>query len=215
VIDMPVGPTAKVRTDEDAAGLQRLLEQVAAAHGLQVRVVRSVGTQPVGRGIGPALEAHDVLSVLRGAAHAPVDLRMRALVLAADLLEFCGHTPPGQGASLASRLLDSGAAWAKFQSICEAQGGLREPPIAPLVEVLTAPSAGFVHAIDSRRLARVAKLLGAPADAAAGMELHVRLGDRVETGAPLFSLHAQTPGEMNYAKAYLAQHEFLTLGKGS
>jgi thymidine phosphorylase len=81
--------------------------------------------------------------------------------------------------------------------------------------VVTAPSAGFVHAIDSRRLARVAKLLGAPADAAAGLELHVRLGDRVETGAPLFSLHAQTRGEMNYAKAYLALHEFLTLGEAS
>ncbi|MDP3413405.1 MAG: thymidine phosphorylase family protein, partial [Polaromonas sp.] len=117
VIDIPVGPTAKVRTNEDAHRLQVLLEQVAAAHGIHLRVVRTNGAQPVGRGVGPALEAHDVLAVLRGAAAAPVDLRMRSLVLAGDLLEFCGHSIPGAGKSEAWRLLDSGAAWDKFQAI--------------------------------------------------------------------------------------------------
>ena len=68
LIDIPVGSAAKVRSEEDAHRLPTLLEQVAAAHGLQLRVLRTHGSQPVGRGVGPGLEARDVLSVLRGAA---------------------------------------------------------------------------------------------------------------------------------------------------
>jgi thymidine phosphorylase len=211
LIDIPVGPTAKVRTEEDAHRLQAMLEQVAAAHGLHLKVVRTRGAQPVGRGVGPALEAHDVLAVLRGAASAPVDLRMRALALAGELLEFCGHSIPGNGHSEACRLLDSGAAWAKFQAICEAQGGLREPGVAPLREPILAERSGHVSAIDSRRLARVAKLAGAPAAPTAGLVMHVRLGDRIERGMPLFTLHAQAAGEMAYARGYLATHPVVTL----
>ena len=211
LIDIPVGPTAKVRTEADAHRLQLLLAQVAAAHGLQLRVLRTRGAQPVGRGIGPALEAHDVLAVLRGAATAPVDLRMRALALAGELLEFCGHSVPGTGKSEAWRLLDSGAAWDKFRAICEAQGGLREPGVAPLREPVVADRTGFVSGIDSRRLARVAKLAGAPGAPTAGLVMHVQLGDAVKRGIPLFTLHAQAPGELAYARSYLDTHPVVTL----
>lgn len=212
VIDVPVGPTAKVRHDADFERLKHLLEHVAAAHGLHVKVVRTVGAQPVGHGIGPALEAIDVLAVLRGAAHAPVDLRMRALVLAGHLLEFTGHSVPGNGHSEACRLLDGGAAWSKFQAICEAQGGLRQPPVAPLRHPVVAERLGHVHRIDSRRLARVAKLAGAPRAAAAGLALHVKIGDAVEPGMPLFTLHAEAKGELNYAREYLATHPVIDIG---
>ena len=213
VIDVPVGPTAKVRSDADYLALKALLEDVASACGLELRVVRTLGTQPVGRGIGPALEAHDVLAVLRGAAHAPHDLRMRAVALAGHLLEFCGHSRAGEGHDRACQLLDSGAAWAKFQAICEMQGGLREPPVADIRHPILAESTGLVHAIDSRRLSRVAKLAGAPADAVAGLEMHVKLGDHVERGAPLFTLHTETPGELAYAMDYLASHPLVTIGE--
>jgi thymidine phosphorylase len=66
-----------------------------------------------------------------------------------------------------------------------------------------------VSRIDCRRLARVAKLLGAPADALAGLELHVRIGDAVEPGQPLFTLHAESPGELAYARRYLESHPFI------
>ena len=211
LIDIPVGTTAKVRSDDDANRLQTLLEHVAAAHGLQLRVLRTHGSQPVGRGIGPALEAHDVLAVLRGAAAAPADLRMRSLVLAGELLEFCGHSMPGAGRSEASRLLDSGAAWTTFQAICEAQGGLRVPGVARLQEPVRSDRDGYLAAIDNRRLARVAKLAGAPGSATAGVELHAKLGDRVQRGMPLFTLHSQAAGELAYAKRYLASHPFMTV----
>jgi len=213
VIDIPVGPSAKVRGEQDAQRLELLLQQVASALDLKLRVLRTDGSQPVGHGVGPALEAHDVLAVLRGADAAPTDLRQRALTLAGELLEFCGHSQPGEGHSRAVWLLDSGAAWAKFQAICEAQGGLREPGLAPLREPVLAERDGYVAAMDSRRLARVAKLAGAPGSANAGLALHVRLGDWVQRGAPLFTLHAQAPGELAYAKQYLATHSFLTLGE--
>ncbi|MFO1339117.1 MAG: thymidine phosphorylase family protein [Burkholderiaceae bacterium] len=211
LIDIPVGPTAKVRSEHDAQLLQALMERVAAAHGLHLRVLRTRGSQPVGRGVGPALEAHDVLAVLRGAAQAPLDLRMRALVLAGELLEFCGHSRPGTGPSEAQRQLDSGAAWAKFQAICEAQGGLREPGVAALRQVVPAAHDGYVHGIDCRRLARVAKFAGAPSAPTAGLELHVGLGDRVQRGQPLFTLHTEAPGVLGYALRYLDSHPFVTL----
>lgn len=50
---------------------------------------------------------------------------------------------------------------------------------------------------------RVAKLAGAPA---AGVLAHCRIADRVEAGDPLFEIHAQTRGELEYALAYAAAH---------
>ena len=203
VIDIPVGPTAKVRSSAAAQSLAASLTEVGAAVGLQVRVIQSDGRQPVGRGIGPALEAMDVMAVLQRRADAPQDLRERALVLAGAVLEMAGRALAGTGHGLAMRTLDSGQALNKFIAICEAQGGMREPPRAPFQQAVAAHCDGRVGAIDNRRLARAAKLAGAPQDAAAGAMIHVRLGDRVAAGQPLFTLHAQAPGELAYALAYV------------
>jgi thymidine phosphorylase len=202
VIDMPVGATAKVRDDTRARSLTRLLAEVGAAVGIEVRVVATDGAQPVGRRIGPALEARDVLSVLQKDPGAPEDLRVRAIRLAGEVLELGGRAAPGAGTSLARAILDDGRAWRKFQAICEAQGGLRTPPTAAHTQAVAAGHAGKVALIDNRRLARVAKLAGAPASPAAGLELHAPVGTAVERGQPLFTVHAQTPGELAYALDY-------------
>ena len=203
LIDLPVGPTAKVRSSAAAQSLAASLTSVGAAIGLQVRVVETDGRQPVGRGIGPALEAMDVMAVLQRRADAPPDLRERALLLAGAVLELAGRAARGTGRALAARTLDSGQALAKFLAICEAQGGLREPPRAPYREVVAASRAGRIGAIDNRRLARAAKLAGAPHDPAAGAVIQVRLGDAVVRDQPLFTLHAQSPGELAYALGYV------------
>ena len=65
---------------------------------------------------------------------------------------------------------------------------------------------GECVAIDNRRIAQVAKLAGAPQSRSAGVDLHVRLGQRVERGAPLYTIHAEAPGELDYALAYAARH---------
>jgi len=206
IVDMPVGPTAKVRTAAAAARLASLLGTVGEAVGLKVEVLQTDGTQPVGRGIGPALEARDVLAVLHNQAAAPADLRARSVRLAGAILEFAGHCPASAGTALAESVLASGAALKKFLAICEAQGGLREPKPSAYQRVFLAPHAGRIGAFDNRLLAKAAKLAGAPGAPAAGLDLQVRLGDQIEAGQPCYTLHAETPGELEYSAGYLAEH---------
>lgn len=209
VIDMPVGPTAKVRSRQAAESLGGQLAETASAIGLHLAVMEGDGSQPVGRGIGPALEAHDVLGVLQGDAGAPADLRDRAVQLAARVIELGEGLQPGTAAPIARALLDDGSAWRKFQSICDAQGGMREPPRAELTHEIVAPRDGRVRAIDNRRLARVAKLAGAPRAKAAGVMLRARQGTTVRAGQPLYVIHAESSGELAYARAYAEQHPTL------
>ena len=202
ILDMPVGPTAKVRSAEAATSLASLLTTVGDALGLSLRVIETDGTQPVGRGVGPALEARDVLAVLQCEPNAPQDLRAKAIALAGHALELAGGIVPGSGPGTATAILDDGRAWRKFTAICEAQGGLREPPVAPLTFDVPSSRTGQVVAIDNRRLARVAKLAGAPEAPAAGLVLHAPIGRVVSRGDPLFTLHSETRGELAYARAY-------------
>jgi len=211
VLDLPVGPTAKVRGHAAAEALAGSLLAVAETFGLRSRTLLSDGTQPVGCGIGPALEALDVLAVLRGAADAPADLRARSLALAGALIELTGAAPEGAGTATAAAALDDGRALAKFERICEAQGGLRTPPRAPHQRPVTTTRAGRVRAIDNRRLARIAKLAGAPDAPAAGIELRLRVGDRVERDQPLYVLHAESPGELAYALEFAAAGDGATI----
>ena len=204
VIDLPVGPTAKVRSAKTAEALSRDLVGVAEIFGLHTKVVLTDGSQPVGRGIGPALEARDVLAVLQCQQDAPQDLRHRSIALAGAVLELAGAAPAGGGEAMATKALDDGRAWAKFQRICEAQGGMRVPPTSRQQRPLLAERPGRVHAIDNRRIARLAKLAGAPDDKAAGVDLHVTVGDRVSPGQPLCTVHADSPGELAYALDYAA-----------
>jgi thymidine phosphorylase len=199
VLDIPVGPTAKVRSRETADALTRTLLSVANSFGLKTRTVLTDGLQPVGRGIGPSLEARDVLAVLQGNPAAPADLKEHALLLAGNLLELTGAAPEGKGLALGTSVLESGKAWSKFQRICEAQGGMQTPPVAPYREPVLAGSAGIVDRIDNRRLAQIAKLAGAPDDKAAGLDIHVRIGERVMEDQPLYTIHAQSVGELEYA----------------
>jgi thymidine phosphorylase len=206
VVDLPVGPSAKLRSMAAAQSLATLLVQLGGAFGLRVEPMYTDGSQPVGRGIGPALEAQDVLSVLRQEPTAPTDLRDRALQLAARVLELGERAAAGEGLERARQLLDGGDALRKFEAICESQGGQRVPPRAAHTRPVTAPRKGRVAGIDNRRLARVAKLAGAPISPASGVTLDVRLGDAIEAGQPLYTIHAQAPGELDYAATYAAGH---------
>ena len=133
----------------------------------------------------------------------PVESRPLAS-LAGAALEIGGKAGRGNGAALALATLCDGRAWRKFEAICEAQGGLRRPPKASHVYPLTAPCAGRIVHIDNRKLARLAKLAGAPDAKAAGVSMEVRLGDEVDRGQPLLHVHAETPGELAYALDYAA-----------
>jgi thymidine phosphorylase len=206
LIDIPVGPTAKVRSVEAAASLEARFVAAARALGLTLIARQTDGRQPVGYGIGPALEARDVLHVLHGNPAGPRDLRARALDLAGTLLDAAPGAESGGGRARAQGLLDSGAALRKFLAICDAQGGFREPQPAPFTHPVLANRRGRVAAVDNRQLARIAKLAGAPGRASAGVDCRARLGSLVDAGQPLFHVHAHTRGELAYALRYAAAH---------
>jgi thymidine phosphorylase len=213
VIDIPVGATAKVRSEEDARNLSARFETVGQAIGLHVKTVITDGSQPVGMGIGPALEALDVLAVLKNDRYAPEDLKQRALSLAAHLLEMSGHCLEGEGLPIATQLLESGKAYEKFTAICRAQGSLKEPMRAQFRYDWMSDRAGQVEKIDNRLLARLAKLAGAPRSPGAGVHFYAPLGTVVNRRDLLLSVYADSGGELDYAKEFLrsVSHELLIL----
>lgn len=205
VIDIPVGPTAKIRSLAAAQNLELLFKMVMYEFNIHAEIIITDGTQPVGRGIGPALEAKDVLAVLQNQADAPNDLKEHALLIAAKIIEFSKAVKTGEGKKIASEILLSGMAWKKFQSICIAQGGLKEPPTASFTHEITAKHKGRVSHIDNRQLSRLAKLAGAPHDPAAGVKLFTPLDKLVDKDEPLFSIHAESKGELQYAISLLSE----------
>ncbi|MEQ9261864.1 MAG: thymidine phosphorylase family protein [Owenweeksia sp.] len=214
VIDIPVGPTAKVRSREAAEHLSQKMVAVGKAIGLNIDIVFTDGSQPVGRGIGPALEAKDVLSVLRNEDHAPHDLRERAVILAGRLLEMGGKAAEGSGTHEALSILKSGDAYKKFIAICEAQGFFREPEVAPHKHKIKSAISGVVSEIDNRRLAKVAKLAGAPGAMTAGILLLAPLGTSVKADDTLFETHAESQGELEYALTFLdTQKEIIKINE--
>lgn len=202
VLDLPVGPTAKVRSRKSADRLSGRLMEIGRRFGLDVLCIVSDGTQPVGRSVGPALEMMDVLSVLRNEAGAPADLRERSLTLAASVISSGKGCSIDEAEAEARRILDTGDAYSKFERICLAQGGFREPVRAKLQHVITAKTSGRVSNINNRFIAQLAKLAGAPDVPAAGLRLHVRVGDSIEQGQPLITIHADTEAELTYPLAY-------------
>ncbi|RTE65985.1 thymidine phosphorylase family protein [Amphritea opalescens] len=206
LIDIPVGPTAKVRTQQAAEKLTASFMTVGEQLGIKIQILYTDGTQPVGNGIGPALEAKDVMAVLQNEPHAPQDLKQRALTMAATMLEMAGVVDAGCGLEKATIVLESGLAWKKFVAICIAQGGMKQPGEAPYRFKLMADKEGRVTQVDNRRLAQVAKLAGAPIDPTAGLVIHVKVGQQVQLHDPLLTIHAESSGELNYAVEYLESH---------
>ena len=206
LIDVPLGETAKVRSHEEAEYLSGLFHAVARSIGLGVEVLVTEAHAPIGRGIGPRLEALDVLAVLRRDADAPSDLREKSLYLAARILEMVGAAAPAEGYRRAREALDAGDALRKFDEIVDAQGRREPPPAAPHRIELGAPADGRIRAVDCWAMAKIAKLAGAPATPAAGIWLRRSAGDVVSRGEPLFEIHAQTGDPLRFAREYAEAH---------
>ncbi len=203
LIDMPIGETAKVRTMQMAKKLKKYLENIGKDLGVVVKVIFSDGSQPIGKGIGPALEARDVLQVLQNDPNAPQDLRSQALKLAANILEFSPKVKKGQGIKIATEILNNGKAWQRFQSICNAQGGIRKIPVTTHKHEFIASKNGIVTTIDNRQLSLIAKLAGAPPDKVAGVDLNVKIGNKIKAGDVLLIVYASSSGTLEYAVDYL------------
>jgi thymidine phosphorylase len=202
LIDLPVGPTAKLTNDTEAMRLRKLFEFVGDRFGIAVEVITTDGRQPIGNGIGPVLEARDVMAVLANDPTAPADLREKSLRLAAHLLEYDPKLRGGTGYARARELLDSGAAMRQMQKIIDAQGpsGIRAE-LGNLTFDVMAAGDGTVAAIDCLQLNRLARTAGAPLDKGAGIRLFKKIGDRVERGEPLYRIYAFDPSAHDLAAA--------------
>ncbi|MBX9645750.1 MAG: thymidine phosphorylase family protein [Xanthobacteraceae bacterium] len=202
LIDLPVGPNAKLANANEAMQLRKLFEFVGDHFGVEVEVITTDGRQPIGNGIGPVLEADDVMAVLSNAPGAPADLREKSLRLAAHLLEYDPQLRGGSGYARARELLDSGAALKKMQEIIDAQGpsGCRND-LGKLTFDILAADDGVIAEIDCLQLNRLARTAGAPIDKGAGIKLLRKIGDRVERGQPLYRIHAYDQSELDLAVA--------------
>jgi thymidine phosphorylase len=207
LIDIPVGPTAKVTGAVEAMRLRKLFEFVGDRFGRSVEVITTDGRQPIGNGIGPVLEANDVMAVLSNEADAPHDLREKSLRLAAHLLEYDPKLRGGAGYARARELLESGAALKQMQKIIDAQGPSKcSTDLGPISFDVKAAHDGVVSVIDCLRLNRLARTAGAPLDKGAGIRLFKKIGDRVEQGEPLYRVYAFDAPEHDLA-ASAAQQE--------
>ncbi|AAU92022.1 glycosyl transferase [Methylococcus capsulatus str. Bath] len=213
LLDIPVGPTAKVRQMRDAMSLRKLFEYVGDRVGLHLEAVITDGAQPVGRGIGPVLEVRDVMQVLENDPEAPVDLREKSLRLAGRILEFDPDVRGGFGYSIARDILESGRALAKMHRIIDAQGR-QERRLEPgrLVFEVRAERAGVVVGIDNFFLAQTARLAGAPMSRGAGVDLLNKLGDTVEEGQPLYRVYAEFPANFEFAREFTRTRSGYNIG---
>jgi thymidine phosphorylase len=202
LIDLPVGPSAKLTTAMDAMRLRKLFEFVGDHFGIAVEVITTDGRQPIGNGIGPVLEAQDVMAVLRNDPTAPRDLREKSLRLAAHLLDTDPDLRGGKGYLRARELLESGAALKQMHKIIDAQGPSGcAAEIGSLSSDVLAPRDGVVEAIDCLRLNRLARTAGAPLDKGAGIRIFKKIGDRVQQGEPLYRMHAFNASQFDLAVA--------------
>jgi len=214
LIDIPVGPTAKVRHMQEALQLRKLFEYVGDRLNLYLEVIITDGTQPVGRGIGPVLEARDVMQVLNNEDAAPEDLRQKALRLAGRIIEFDPDVRGGFGYNIARDILESGRALAKMNAIRQAQG-IRTQPFAlgKLSIDINATTNGYVIHINNRQLARIARLAGAPMDKGAGVDLLKKIGDEVTKGIPLYRIYAEFTADFRFACTLAQDNSGYRIGK--
>ena len=201
VIDIPVGPAAKVTSRPDAVRLRKLFEYVGGKLGLVMEVIITDGSQPIGNGIGPVLEARDVMKVLRREPDAPLDLREKSLMLAGMVLDFDPALPGKAGYARAKEILDSGQALASMEAIIDAQGrNLNPPRLGEMSFEVSATRTGVVQTIDCYAISQLAQTAGAPQSPGAGVDLFKKVGDAVKKGEPLYRVYSVFKSDFAFAK---------------
>ena len=208
IVDIPVGPTAKVRHMNQALALRKLFEFVGDRLNIRLEVMITDGRQPIGRGIGP-----DVMQVLQNDPDAPADLRQKSLQLAGRVIEFDPDVRGGQGYAIARDILESGRACAKMNAIIQAQGAkVIDLHPGSLCHEVVADSEGYIIHIDNFLMAKIARLAGAPMRKKAGVDLLKKLGNPVKKGDVLYRIYAQFPADFNFARNAAAQDNGYAIG---
>ena len=216
VYDVKCGNGAFMTTPEGARSLGRRLVATTRALGRASAGLISDMNQPLGRCVGNALEVREAVEILRGAG--PPDVRLLTLELAAHILHRAGAEPSlDRGRARAALALDAGAAWERFVALVAAQGGdpgsVERPErlaSAPVIAPVSAPRPGWLTAVNTFALGELCISLGGgrrtkeqAIDPRVGLVVRARIGDRIESGAPLAELHlaSENPGAVVEAAA--------------
>jgi pyrimidine-nucleoside phosphorylase len=222
VLDVKVGHGAFMKTLESAEELAEAMVHLGTEAGRRVVALISDMNQPLGWAVGNALEVKEAISLLHEGG--PADLREHCLVVAAEMLVLSGKVADASDAlTLALETLSSGAAWQKFKELVEAQGGdvraIEEPerlPQAKLIEPVPAPRSGYLAELNAVEVGEAVVELGGgrekkgdPIDHSVGVVVHYKVGDLVQKGTPLFTVHASDEEKLAGARErVLAAHSF-------
>lgn len=198
VIDIPVGKTMKIKHFSDAEKVAKKF--VSLGKKFNIRVIADINEtlEPAGRGVGPYLEAIDVLEVLEQKKDRPLKLEAKALRLAGKLLTICYEDAKinKNGEEEAARILSEGLALKKFKEILKAQGGDDDvctsifKTKAHKKEIFPHKS-GTIKSINNFNLNSIAKILGAPEDKYAGLYLLKKLDEKVDKKESMLMLYSQ------------------------
>jgi pyrimidine-nucleoside phosphorylase len=224
LLDVKLGKGSFMKTESDALRLAQTMVEIGYDLGRQVTAIISDMNQPLGWAVGNVLELREAIDTLHEGG--PADFREHCLVLAAELLRLAGvTTSTDEGLEQAQTALSSGAAWEKLVALVQAQGGdvsqIENPdqlPHARLVQATPAPQSGYLSNLDARQVGLSAVELGAgrarkgdPVDHAVGVIVHYKIGDYVEAGTPLFTVHANDEEKLKVAETHLlTAHTFST-----
>lgn len=216
VLDLPVGPTTKIPQNKFADEIEKKFLFLAKKFGMKIKVIRTPSYEPVGRGIGPALEARDVLRVLQQKELRPMDLEKKAIKLSGYLLELAGYCKIGQGAVIAQKQLTSGEADRQMKKIIAAQGGKSdidsdEVALGALNYEIHAKKSGKIVFINNKAINEICVNLGAPSDKIAGIHMHVHYQDKVKVKDKLFTLYAQSQDRINLALKALEKNSIIEI----
>lgn len=225
VIDLPYGKTVKVNSLRDAKVLAEKFLYLAKRFGIKIKCLIHKTDEPFGRGIGPILEAREGIRVLQQKENRPVDLEVRSLHLAGNLLDLCLADSSqelqnkiqeqyGNGIGWATFLLHESHAFKKMQEIIKAQGGnphIDSEDLKPgrFSFKLIAAKRGVVKEINSQNLTMIAKILGAPIQIKSGVYLNKKIGEKVDAGEVLCTLYSQTMYNLKEGKDSLVNFPVL------
>ena len=205
IIDLPYGETAKVHSLKTAKSIAKKFIALGKMFKIKVKVVTTKADQPVGAGVGPALEARDVLRVLQRHELRPKDLEEKAIHLAGQLLELKGFCPKGRGTNIARHQIEAGVAAKKMAEIIRAQGGkgtIKADAVAlgALRYEIHSKKSGKVKHIDNKAIVEICFNLGAPHEKLAGIHMHCRLGDKIIKGQKLYTLYGENQSRLDLGR---------------
>lgn len=195
VIDIPMGDGTKVADMEEAKRLARDFVELGERIGIYVECAITYGDKPIGRAVGPALEAKEALKALEGEGTS--SLVEKSTDIAGILLEAGGVAKKGEGKQAALEILNSGKALAKMREIIAAQGGdpkvtSEDVQVGKYREKVVSAKGGYVTHILNTAIVQIARAAGAPKDRGAGILLHIGKGEKVEKGSVLFEIYADS-----------------------